>query len=361
VSATAEAVLLVGGQGTRLRPLTLTTPKPLLPVGGVPFLVHQVAKVRDAGVRHVVLATSYQPGIFVDVLGDGSRLGVRITYVEDTVPLGTGGAIRNVADVLESGPDDAVVVLNGDVLSGHDLAGQVRDHLAHEADVTLHLVEVDDARAFGCVPTDADGRVTAFLEKMPDPVTRWVNAGAYVFRRRLVDEIPTGRPVSVERETFPGLLETGALVRAWQETAYWRDLGTPATYVRGSCDVVLGLVPGAVQDASVRGEVLVQAAATVHPSATLGGGTTVGPGASVGARAVVEGSVLHAGAVVEEDAQVRDSVVADSAHIGAGSTVFDAVVGSGAVVGPGNELRSGARLWPGVELAATSLRFSAGD
>ena len=359
VSTAAEAVLLVGGQGTRLRPLTLTVPKPLLPVGGVPFLVHQVCKVRDAGVSHVVLATSYRPEVFVDELGDGSRLGVQITYVEDTVPLGTGGAIRNVADALTSPADAPVVVLNGDILSGHDLAGQVRAHVEHDADVTLHLVEVEDARAFGCVPSDADGRVTAFLEKMPAPVTNWVNAGAYVMRRSVIDAIPTGRPVSVERETFPGLLSGGAHVRAWQETAYWRDLGTPVSYVAGSRDVVLGLVPGAVRaEGQRRDGALVLPGAHVDDGASVQGGSVVGEGAHVAQGAVVDGSVLLAGARVHAGAQVTASVVAERAVVADGCVVDASVVGADAHVAPGNELRAGARLWPGVRLDETSLRFS---
>ena len=207
-----EAVLLVGGQGTRLRPLTVTTPKQMLPVAGVPLLTHQITRLRDAGVGHVVMATSYRAEAFSGYFGDGDALGVAITYAFEDEPLGTGGAIGNVSGLLRSGPDDPVVVLNGDNLSGHDLAGQLAQHHRTESDVTLHLVEVEDARAFGCVPCDDEGRVLAFLEKMPEPVTHWVNAGCYVFRRSVVDTIPSGRPVSVERETFPGLLASGGRV-----------------------------------------------------------------------------------------------------------------------------------------------------
>ena len=212
-----EAVVLVGGQGTRLRPLTLTTPKPLLPVAGVPFLTHQLAALRRAGVDHVVLATSYRAEVFSETFGDGAALGLELTYLTEDEPLGTGGAIRHASQGLRSAAADPVVVLNGDVLSGHDIAGQVAFHERTDADVTLHLVEVADARAYGCVPSDEDGRVTAFLEKMEHPVTRWINAGAYVFDRAVIDQIPAGRVVSVERETFPGLLAAGGEVRAWRE------------------------------------------------------------------------------------------------------------------------------------------------
>ena len=203
-----EAVLLVGGLGTRLRPLTVHCPKPMLPVAGVPFVLHQLARARAAGVTRVVLATSYRPEIFA-ALGDGSDLGLELVHVHETEPLGTGGGIRNAAASLLSGPDDPVVVFNGDVLSGHDLVGQLAAHAASAADVTLHLVEVEDARAFGSVPTDEAGRVLEFVEKSDDPPTNAINAGCYVFRRSVIDAIPTGRPVSVERETFPGLLSVG--------------------------------------------------------------------------------------------------------------------------------------------------------
>ncbi|MEO8329336.1 MAG: nucleotidyltransferase family protein, partial [Candidatus Nanopelagicales bacterium] len=216
-----EAVLLVGGLGTRLRPLTLTTPKPMLPVAGVPFIAYQFAKLRAAGVEHVVLATSYRPQIFSEYFGDGSDQRLRITYVHEQQPLGTGGAIRNAAAALTGGQDEPIIVLNGDVLSGHDLRGQLLLHQESEAVVTLHLVEVDDARAYGCVPTTPDGQVTGFLEKMPEPVTQWINGGAYVFRRSAVDEIPAGLVVSVERDTFPELLANGAHIHSWKERAYW--------------------------------------------------------------------------------------------------------------------------------------------
>lgn len=328
-----EALLLVGGQGTRLRPLTLTTPKPMLPVAGVPFLAHQIAKLADAGVGHIVLATSYKPEIFVDYFGDGRRLGLELSYVEETEPLGTGGAIRNASAGLRSGADDPIVILNGDVLSGHDLKGQVAHHLSVDADVTLHLVEVDDARAYGCVPTDLDGNVTAFLEKMPDPVTSWVNAGAYVFRRSVIDVIPPGRVVSVERETFPQLLESGRRVAAWKETAYWLDVGTPAALVQCSADLVRGVatssaVPG------VAGDFWVAPGADVSETAVVGGGSAVSTGASVEAGAVVEGSIIMKRAVIEAGARVERSVIGSGAHVTGGCAVVDAVVADGAIISP---------------------------
>ena len=279
-----EAILLVGGQGTRLRPLTIGTPKPLLPTAGVPFLAHQFAKAAAAGVTHVVLATAYRAEMFAECFGDGAAFGLEISYLQEAEPLGTGGAIRNAAAGLRSGPDRPVVVLNGDVLSGHDIPAQIELHRKSDAAVTLHLVEVPDPSRFGCVPTDGTGRVTAFLEKTPEPVTNRINAGCYVFRRSVIDEIPPGRVISVERETFPGLIDSGALVMGYLETAYWLDVGTPEAFVQGSRDLVLGrLVSAALPaGAGAPGEMLRLAGGRVDPAARVCGGTVVGAGARGG-------------------------------------------------------------------------------
>lgn len=351
-----DAVVLVGGQGTRLRPLTLSTPKPMLPTAGVPFLAHLLSRIRAAGVRHVVLGTSYLAETFTEHFGDGAELGLELDYVVETEPLGTGGGIRHVAPYLRA---DDVLVFNGDVLAGTDLTAVVGTHRAAEADVTLHLVRVADPRAFGCVPTDADGRVLAFLEKTEDPPTDQINAGCYVFRRSVINSIPDGRPVSVERETFPGLLAAGARVQAHVDGAYWRDLGTPFDLVRGSADLVRGLAPSAALPGPT-GQALVCKGAEVAPDATLIGGTTVGVGAVVGAGARLDGALLFDGAVVGAGAAVERSVLGVGAHVEARATVCDAVVGDRAVVGERCELRDGARIWPDVVLPAGGVRFSAG-
>ena len=173
-----EAIVLVGGQGNRLRPLTLSAPKPLLPTAGVPFLAHLLTRAAAGGVTHVVLATCYKAEMFAAVLGDGGEFGLSIDYVQEEQPLDTAGGIRNAARSLRGhGPADPVVVLNSDILSGHDLTAQIDLHVKTDAAVTLHLVEVADPSRFGVVPTDETGRVTAFLEKTPEPVTNRINAG----------------------------------------------------------------------------------------------------------------------------------------------------------------------------------------
>jgi mannose-1-phosphate guanylyltransferase len=355
-----EAILLVGGQGTRLRPLTISTPKPLLPTAGVPFLAHQLAKASAAGVTRVVLATSYRAQMFAGSLGDGSAFGLEIVYVQEDTPLGTGGAIRNAAQALRSGPGRPVLVLNGDVLSGHDLAAQLDLHSKAEAAVTLHLVEVDDPARFGCVPTAADGRVTAFLEKTPQPVTNRINAGCYVFRREVIDEIPPGVVTSVERETFPALIEAAAVVMGYLDDSYWLDVGTPQAFVQGSCDLVLGRLasPALGSIRGVPGDALLLAAARVEPGARVAGGTVVGAGSVVGAGAQVEGSVLFDGVQIGAGAHISASVLGRGVRV-AESVVLDrAVIGDDASVARGNELRAGMRVWPGVDLGPTSVRFS---
>lgn len=349
-----DAVVLVGGKGTRLRPLTCTTPKPMLPTAGVPFLTHLLVRARDAGVDHAILSTSYRPEVFEGHFGDGSDLGLKITYVTEAEPLGTGGGIRNVAQHLRG---DDFLVFNGDVLAGVDVAALVRAHRERRADVTLYLTEVADARAFGCVPTDDEGWVTAFLEKMPEPVTNRINAGCYVFAPHVLDRVPAGRPVSVERETFPSLLADGARVHGFVDTSYWLDLGTPAAFVRGSCDLVLGRISSAALPGEP-GECLVLPGASVAPDAVLVGGTTVGRDARVGAGAYVDSSVLFDGVVVEPGARICESVIGRGARIGAGSVLDGVVVGDGAVIGAANELLDGVRVWPDAVLGDGAVRFS---
>lgn len=355
-----EAILLVGGRGTRLRPLTVHTPKPMVPAAGVPFLTHQLARARAAGVEHIVLATSYLAEVFEPYFGDGSALGLRLEYVTEEEPLGTGGAIRNVASRLHSGPDEPVLIFNGDILTGLDIRALVDTHQSTGADVSLHLTKVPDPRAFGLVPTDETGRVTAFLEKPQTPeeiVTDQINAGAYVFRRSVIDTIPAGRPVSVERETFPDLLATGAHLQGMVDSTYWLDLGTPAAFVRGSADLVLGRAPSPAVPGRC-GDRLILPTASVASDAKLTGGTVVGEGAFVGEGARISGSTVLTGAVVEPGAVITDSLIGAGSRIGERSVLTGAVVGDGAVVGADNELREGVRIWCDARIPAGAVRFS---
>lgn len=351
-----EAILLVGGLGTRLRPLTEHVPKPMLPVAGVPFVAHQVARAAAAGVSRVVLATSYRAEAFERYVPELSQFGADVDLMLESTPLGTAGAIRNAVERLSSDPDEPVVVFNGDVLDGHDLAAQLARHREFDADVTLYLTEVDDPRAFGSVLVGPDGRVSDFLEKSPEPVTNRVNAGCYVFRRSVLDEIPAGRVVSVERETFPALLEQSRMVLGHVDRAYWTDLGTPELYVQGSADLVRGVIVPSARPGPP-GEALVLPGAKVHPSARVYAGSSVLPGAVVGPDCVIEGSVVMADAVVGAASRIRMSAIGHGAHVADEVLVDHAVVGADARIGSGNELRHGARVSAGLDLPADSLRF----
>lgn len=315
----AVAILLVGGFGTRLMPLTKNTPKPMLTVAGLPVTEHQIAMAKAAGITEIVLATSYLSEIFTPYFGDGSQWGISIKYAVEKEPLGTGGAIRNAAQLLSS--DESIVILNGDVLSSHNLAEQIRQHEAHDADVTLHLTQVEDARAFGCVPTDGDGRVTAFLEKMDNPVTNQINAGCYVFNPRVLSAIPLNTVVSVERETFPQLVANKAAVYGYVENAYWLDIGTPSALLKASKDIV-----------TRTGQSLVMPGAHIDPSAVISGGSCVGRSCVVGADVKIDGSIVEAGATIENGAVITNSFVATGAYVDKAAVITSSFVTIGEIL-----------------------------
>lgn len=352
--AHVDAVVLVGGQGTRLRPLTLSAPKPMLPTAGLAFLTHLLSRIAEAGIEHVVLGTSYKADVFEASFGDGSKFGLQMEYVFESEPMGTGGAIANVTDKLRH---DTVMVFNGDVLSGCDLGALLDTHERNDAEVTLHLVRVGDPRAFGCVPTDGEGVVTAFLEKTQDPPTDQINAGTYVFKRSVLDRIPRDRPVSVEREVFPGLLSDGLRVCGYVDATYWRDMGTPEDFVRGSADLVRGIAPSPALHGH-RGEELVHDGAAVAPGALLIGGTVIGRGAEIGAGARLDGAVIFDGVRVAAGAVIERSIIGFGARIGPRALIRDAVIGDGADIGARCELLRGARVWPGVQIPDGGIRYS---
>lgn len=299
----ATGILLVGGFGTRLKPLTNESPKPMLPVAGIPVTEHQILAAKKAGIQTLVLATSYLAEVFTPYFGDGSRWDMKILYAVEKEPLGTGGAIRNAAQLL--GRDEEIVIFNGDVLSRHSIAEQIAFHKAHQADVTLHLIEVEDARAFGCVPIDAEGRVTAFLEKMDNPITNRINAGCYVFSPDVIGRIPLNKVVSVERETFPALVAEHRPIYGYHEQSYWLDVGTPAALFKGSRDLVVGDFH-AMPDCQIA------------PDAKITGGTSIGARCHIGAGAIID-----------------DCIIGDDVVIGAGATLVRTFVAHGAKVDSG--------------------------
>lgn len=300
----AVGILLVGGLGTRLKPLTNDSPKPMLPVAGLPVTEHQILAAKRAGIHTLVLATSYLAEVFIPYFGDGSKWGIKIRYAVEKEPLGTGGAIRNAAELLPG--DEPIVIFNGDVLSQHSIAEQIEFHKANEADVTLHLIEVDDARAFGCVPTDSAGRVTAFLEKMENPVTNFINAGCYIFSPDVITEIPLGAVVSVERETFPALITKNRSVFGYKEQAYWLDVGTPAALFKGSRDLVAA-------------PFLAMPGARISENSDVSGGTAIGANSSIAAGVRIADCIIGDNVTIESGADLSQCFIAHGTHI-AGDT-----------------------------------------
>src|SRR6478736_1253085 len=333
-----KAVVLVGGEGTRLRPLTFTTPKPLLPIANQPFLERQLLALADHGIDEVVLSMGYLPDAFHahfrDESGADTFRGMRLRYAVEEEPLGTAGAIRFAAD----GISERFVVCNGDVLTGLDLSAMVDFHDERGAEVTIALTRVEDPSAFGVVPTAPDGGVIAFVEK-PAPghaPSDWINAGTYVLEPSFLYRIPPRLNVSVERETFPRLLHQPGRLFGYRTDAYWLDIGTPEKYLQAHHDALRGLVgrpptPGARE---LSEGIWTQGDATIEPGATVTAPVLLGSGARIESGARVRDSVLGAGAVVERGAVLEAAVLLEGARVSHDSTVDHAVVGRHTVVKP---------------------------
>lgn len=353
--------MLVGGQGTRLRPLTFTTPKPLLPIANQVLLDRQLGWLAAHGVDEVALSLGYRPDAFVDHFpgerfDDAAGRTVRLVYAVEPYPLGTAGAIRFAADQLGAG--ERFVVCNGDVLTGLDLAALVAFHDDHTAEATIALAHVEDPSRFGVVPTFGDGEVKAFVEKPPRDAapTDWINAGTYVLEPSVLDRIPPGLKVSIERDTFPRMLQARGHLFAMRSAEYWIDVGTPEQYLQVHADVLagrLGLppVPGARESAPgvwaqggtdpadrVRAPVLVGPGGDIHPRARVTG-SVLGTGVRLASDATVAGSVVHDGARIGREARISRSIIGPGAVIGDRATVRDeSIVGADTVVEPDAEL-----------------------
>jgi mannose-1-phosphate guanylyltransferase len=324
-----RAVVLVGGFGTRLRPLTLHTPKQMLPVVHRPMIERVVEHLAGHGVTEVVLALGYRPDAFQTAYPDGVCAGVRLHYAIEPEPRDTAGAIRFAA--TDAGIDERFLVVNGDILTDLDVGALVAAHERAGAEGTIALHRVDDPSAFGVVPTDADGRVTAFIEKPPrdEAPTDLINAGTYVLEASVLERIEPDARVNVERVTFPAMVADGSLF-AHDGDTYWLDAGTPASYLAANLDLINGR----------RGD----PEAGVHPDAEVDGavtGAVVGPGVQVGAGAIVSGSVLLPGAVIGPGALVQDAIIGARATVGDGAVVDQgAVLGDDVVVSAGDEVHA---------------------
>lgn len=333
-------MILAGGLGRRMHPLTQDCPKPLLPVGPWTLVEHQVSALARAGVDRVVLSTGYRHADFEELVSRLRAKGVDLTTVVEDTPLGTGGGLREALRALPQ--CEAVVVLNGDLLTGHDLAAQVDRLLAAPPSLTaaVHVREVPDARRYGSILADGGGRITAFVEKSATPPSLTVNAGTYVVRPGLLDAIPDAGVVSLERDVFPALAGQGALL-AHREDAFFLDVGSPAALVEATRNLLLDPWPGAAP--TPRGGSLVLPGADVAADARLSAGTVVHPGARVGPGARLESAVVLAGARVDDDAEVVRSVVGRDAHVGTAARLVDTALGSGQQVAPGEHLSDAVR------------------
>jgi mannose-1-phosphate guanylyltransferase len=374
---TMKAVMLVGGLGTRLRPLTLHTKKELMPVANRPFLEHVLANLGRHGVEEAILTTGYLAEAFEDFPPERAH-GVKLTIVRETTPLDTCGAIKNVESML----DGTFLVCNGDILTDLDITSLVKFHRERDTLGTLTLAPVEDPSAYGLVPIDEDGRIERFIEKpQPDEiVTNLINAGTYVLEPEILNYVPTGVPFSFERVRegglFPLLLAEGEALYGFVSNAYWLDIGTPDKYLRANTDTVAGLVgidpPGVRQEgpvwvargteidatARIDGPACIGADCRIEARAVIGSRACIGDGCVIAAGASVDESVLHPGVRIESGAFVVRSIIGTGATIGAGSRVTDAVVGNDVKVGQDNELSGGIRLWPGIEVPDKGITFS---
>lgn len=365
-----QALILAGGEGTRLRPLTSTVPKPVVPLVDRPFIAFMLEWLRGHGVDDVVISCGFMASGVHNVLGDGSAYGIRLRYVEEPRPLGTGGAVKWAEELL----DERFLMLNGDVLTDIDLTAQLAEHERTGARATLALVAVEDPSAYGLVRRNGDGSVREFLEKpSPDQIdTNLVNAGAYILHRDVLADVPRGERVSIERDVFPTLVDDG--LYGYEASGYWLDIGTPERYLQATYDILDGAVRTSVTDAydaahlsvadgaqvggRVVGPALVGPGARVAAGALVTGRSVLGRGVEVGEGAHVDGSVVLDGAVIGPHAHLTHCIVGPGTRLGARCRLGEgAVLGECVTLGDDNQLAAGARLSPNVSLPDGAIRF----
>ena len=330
-----QALILAGGKGTRLRPLTMHTPKPIVPIASHPFLLYQIELIKRAKVRDVILSLSYQPQKIEDKLGDGTDYGVKISYTVETSPLGTAGAYRHAAGLIR----ETTVVFNGDVLTDIDMNEVIRFHRERNATATIVLTPVANPTAYGLVETDGESRVRRFLEKpKPEEVTcNTINAGIYILEPRVLEYVPEGEPFMFEYGVFPQLLERGEPFYAYTWRGYWRDIGTAASYLKANMDVLAGEVNLLPRPHFERGE---KFDATAEIDAT----SIVDPSCTLKAGAQVINSVISRNCYIEDHARIENSVVRGGSRIGSGATLDGVVVGKSCHIGRSVTIANGAVL-----------------
>jgi NDP-sugar pyrophosphorylase family protein len=325
-----QALILAGGKGTRLRPLTMHTPKPIVPIANRPFLLYQLELLKRADVRDVILSLSYQPQKIEDKIGDGTDYNVRVSYAVEASPLGTAGAYRNAASLIS----ETTVVFNGDVLTDIDMNEVIRSHRERQAAATIVLAPVPNPTAYGLVETDKDGRVRRFLEKpKPEEVTcDTINAGIYILEPRVLDYVPEGEPFMFEYGVFPKLLEHNEPFYSYIWRGYWRDIGTASSYLQANLDVIAGRVQLLPIQPYERGEKF-DATAEIEPPAVVDLSCTLKAGAKIA------NSVISRNCYIEDRAQIENCVIRAGTRVGAGSSIRDAVIGKGCHIGRSVEIK----------------------
>ncbi len=341
-----QALVLAGGEGTRLRPLTLTTPKPVMPFAGRPFMTFMLDWLGRHGIDDVILSCGFMSDAVERVLGD-IHAGIRLRYVHEDEPLGTAGPLRLALDTGAL-QEERLFVLNGDVLTDMDLTAEREQHERTGARATLCLIAVDDTASYGVVPTAEGGEVEEFLEKSPGPApTNRINAGAYLLERDVIEQIPAGRAVSIEREIFPELVGNG--LYGYLAAGYWKDIGTPRRYLEGTWDLLAGVIDSTLPERDETGSLVYEGGLT--SGAHIGPQAVVGHHCSVGSDSSVERAVLHDRVAVGADCSLRECIVAAGARIGDGAEVRPgAVIGKDARIGAGAVIEEDARVEPGEEI-----------
>jgi mannose-1-phosphate guanylyltransferase len=365
-----QAVILVGGEGTRLRPLTSTVPKPVVPLVDRPFISFMLEWLKGHGIDDVIMSCGFLATSVRNVLGDGSALGIKLRFVEEPDPRGTAGALKFAQSLL----DERFLMLNGDVLTDIDLTAQIAQHERTGALATLALVPVEDPTAYGLVQLNEDRSVRDFVEKpSSDQIdTNLISAGAYVLEREVLDLVPADRNVSIEREVWPRLIGGG--LYGFPSESYWLDIGTPERYLQGTFDIIEGNVATAVQerlgsdylaldaDAELQGRVIppavIERGVSVAEGAHVGSLVVLGQDVSIGAGSTVERAVIMNGAEIGAGCTLRDCIVAAGCRVGEGTRITGgAVLGEGVTIGADNVIAHGARIFPGVTLPDGAMRF----
>ncbi|MDP2744270.1 MAG: NDP-sugar synthase [Dehalococcoidia bacterium] len=334
-----KAVVLVGGEGTRLRPLTYDLPKPMLPVLNRPFLEHTIASLGKGGVEEAILAAGYLPEAISSHFGNGAGQGVRLTYSVEDSPLGTAGAVKKAERHL----DGAFAVFNGDLFADLDLRDMLAFHESRKAKATIAMTWVDNPCPYGCVETGVEGAVRRFIEKpRPEEVTtHWINAGIYILEPEVLEHVPPGTHHMFETGLFPFLIERGETVFGYPLRGYWLDMGTPEKYLGLNCALLQGRVKSALTGIMDEHAVLLGEGCSVHPSARVEGPVLMGRNCQVGRHAVIKGpAVFGAECYLGEGASVERSVLWQGVKVGAGAGVKECILGRGVLVRSGDQLTS---------------------